>query len=326
MVKVAMISKWHVHSGQYANEVKKNPNAEIVAVWDEETERGTKWAAELEVPFFADLDELLASDIDAVVIDSPTNMHYEIMKKCALAKKHIYTEKTMTLKLSECDEVSEIVKQNGLVFEISFPYRTSAINIFAKKVIEEGWLGPVRHMRVRNGHDGVSGNWLPKYWYDGEKAGGGAMMDLGCHPMYLASWLMGKPYRIQSMYNMPNGSLIDENAVSVAEFENKAIAIIETSFVSSSSPYMLELYGEKGTLLIRDGDVQITSRIKEEYKNGWHKLTDFGAGLPGAVDDFIDSIINKKPAQFGLADARGLVELLEGAYIAHESNKSYFFK
>lgn len=46
---------------------------------------------------------------------------------------------------------------------------------------------------TRDAHSGVSGDWLPEYWFDKSKAAGGAMMDLGCHPMYLLAYFLGKP-------------------------------------------------------------------------------------------------------------------------------------
>ena len=82
MLKIAMISKWHVHAKGYAQYLQKQEDAEIVCVWDEQPERGAQWAAELGVEFIADYDAVLArEDVDAVFIDSPTNMHKELMIK-----------------------------------------------------------------------------------------------------------------------------------------------------------------------------------------------------------------------------------------------------
>ena len=145
-------------------------------------------------------DELLARpDVDAVLIDTPTNMHKEVMIKAAKAHKHIFTEKCMCLNVADCDEVIKAVEEAGVIFTISFPQRCSGRNLFIKQCIEDGTLGDVTVMRVRNCHNGALAGWLPDYWYDPETTGGGAMMDLGAHPMYLARWLLGKPTRIQSI-------------------------------------------------------------------------------------------------------------------------------
>jgi hypothetical protein len=54
MIKVAMLSRWHVHANDYAKQAKEHPDLEISMVWDELPERGAAWAQELSVPFEAD--------------------------------------------------------------------------------------------------------------------------------------------------------------------------------------------------------------------------------------------------------------------------------
>lgn len=66
MIKVALLSQWHVHARDYARQAIANPDLEIVAVWDEVATRGELWATELGVTFYPDLDALLERrDIDA---------------------------------------------------------------------------------------------------------------------------------------------------------------------------------------------------------------------------------------------------------------------
>ena len=75
MIKVAMLSKWHVHAGGYANQLKNSGKVEITCVWDDDTARGEAWAKELGCDFVADLDALLArDDVEAVVCDTPTTL------------------------------------------------------------------------------------------------------------------------------------------------------------------------------------------------------------------------------------------------------------
>ena len=67
MLKVALVSRWHVHANEYANAVKQYEDAEITAVWDENAERGKKWAEELGCHYYGDYGMLLRkADIDAV--------------------------------------------------------------------------------------------------------------------------------------------------------------------------------------------------------------------------------------------------------------------
>ena len=192
MLKVAMLSKWHVHAPEYARRLSEMDDVQLTCVWDEIPERGQAWAKELGTAFEPDLDKLLArDDVDAVCIDTPTNMHKDIMIKAAKAGKHIYTEKVMCLNVKDCDEVIKAVEENHVVFTISLPQRAWPKFLFIKQAIESGVIGDVTVLRCRNCHDGALAGWLPDYWYDPETTGGGAMMDLGAHPMYLSAWMLG---------------------------------------------------------------------------------------------------------------------------------------
>ena len=64
------------------------------------------------------------------------------------------------------------------------------------------------------GLGGALAGWLPDYWYDPETTGGGAMMDLGAHPMYHSAWMLGTPKRIQSMFCNLTGHQVEDNTIS----------------------------------------------------------------------------------------------------------------
>ena len=313
MVNVLMLSKWHVHARDYANTVMAQPDAKITCVWDEDTARGEAWAKELGVAFEPDLNKALARpDVDAVVVDTPTTDHPAVMIKAAKAKKHIYTEKALATTMEDCKAIQKAVEENGVKFCISFPRLTWPLAQLCKKAIEDGLLGRIHFMRMRGAHDGASRAWLPEYWYDVDKAGGGAMMDLGCHPMYLASYLLGKPARIASMFNntcAPNG--VDDNAVSVVEFENKAIAVLETSFIAPHHGESFELLGSLGAIVQVEGKIKMrTSQIRD----GWFTPDRLPEQQPSAIRQWLDGIEKGTPISFDLEKAIALTELLENAY------------
>ena len=124
MLKVAMLSCWHVHAKGYAKRVKANENADVVAVWNEDIEAGQAWADDLGCKFYADLDELLANpEIDAVICDTPTTHHRDVLVKAAKAGKHIFTEKALAPTLEECYEIKQAIEEAGVTFCISYPYK-----------------------------------------------------------------------------------------------------------------------------------------------------------------------------------------------------------
>ena len=314
MIQVAMLSYWHVHAPGYAKELIASGRATIAAVWDELPERGREQAAELGCPFYADLDELLArKDIDAVAVDAPTNLHAEVIIKAAKAGKHIFTEKCMALTSAECNAIADAVRQVGVQFVISLPHRGFPHNLFVKQAIDEGWLGEVNYLRVRNAHGGASDGWLPAHFYDQTQCGGGAMIDLGAHPMYLIRWLMGKPATAKSAFTDVTGHGVEDNAVTIFTFANGAIAVSETGFLSPTSPFQMEVCGTKGSINVVDSQVQL--RLKQTAPaQGTINVTKLPAALPTPIEQFLDAVEGKGSVQYGLQEGLELTEMMEMAY------------
>jgi len=329
-MKVAMLSGWHVHAKGYGRQLQEQPGVTIAAVWDDDVQRGTEWAKELNAPFYADLDEVLAkTDIDSVCVNVSTDKHCEVMVKAANAKKHIFTEKVMAMTVAECQEIAAAVRKAGTKFCISFPHRAMPHNLFAKQIVDEGLLGDITVMRVRNAHDGAAGDWLPIHFYDLKTCGGGAMMDLGAHVMYLSRWIMGKPVRMTSIFNARTDKAkqhdIEDNAISMIEFENKGIAIAETSFVSASSPYMLELYGTEGSLLIGGPNTTVQLNSKKLNANapvnGWVSPARLPKALPHPIEMFVKGVDEGADIPFDLEAGIQLTELMAAAYKSHKEDK-----
>ena len=313
MLRVAMLSKWHVHAEGYAEYMKNQSEVEVAAVWDEDARRGADWARELGADFEPCLDTLLArKDIDAVVCCTPTNLHPSVMIRAAKAGKHIFTEKVAALTVKDCLALREAVRENHVVFTISFPQRTEAKFLYAKKLVDDGTLGDVTMLRVRNGHNGATAGWLPNYWYDPETTGGGAMMDLGAHPMYLARWLMGEPESVNSMFASYTYRQVEDSAVCSIRFKNHAIGVVESTLASFCSPYIMEIYGTKGTYYVTDDG----ARLAVDGTDGLQpaEIPEECAALPSPLRQFVDSCVQGKPVLFGIDDALGLTELMDAAY------------
>ncbi len=330
MLKVAMLSKWHVHAEGYARELLNTGKAEITAVWDENPDRGAEWASRLGCDFEADLDKLLArSDVEAVCCNTPTTMHTDVLIRAAKAGKHIFTEKTLACTVAECKEIEKAVNENGVTFVISFPHKAWPVVKFAKEHIENGDFGRVTNVRIRNAHNGVSGKWLPEYWFVKEDCAGGAMMDLGCHPMYLLAYLCGKPVKVTGIANSVLGTPVDENAISVIEFENGAIGVSETSFLAFSSPYTIEIHGTDGILLWQSGG-EFKYKTAETAKLNKGFITPDNLPEEGKkpIVQFVDACLEGtgSPEGLGMSDAIDLARLLENSYISYETGKTVEIK
>ncbi len=327
MLNVAMLSRWHVHADGYADTLLSTGKVKITAVWDDDEARGKPWAEKLGAAFSTNLDEILARpDVDAVVCDAPTSQHEEVMIKAANAKKHIFTEKAMATTVEGAEKIKKAVEDNGVTFVISLPQRCSSIIQFARKAIADGVFGKISLIRIRNGHNGVSGNWLPEYWFDEATAGGGSLMDLGCHPMYTACYLLGAPKKITSIMTSPFGTKVDEHATASIEFEGGAVATCETSFITYNTPGAVEIYGSDATLYEFAGNVKFISKDTDKFAEGYI-VPKLPKALPMPLLQFVDACINKTgtPEGFGPKDGVDLTRLLENSYVSYKNNKIVTF-
>jgi predicted dehydrogenase len=324
-LRIAVLSRWHVHADEYAKAVNDHRGARVAAVWDESADRGRAWATDLGVPFVPDYATLFADPaVDGIVVTAPTNMHKELIVAAARAGKHVFTEKVLATRLADARSIAEAVRSARIRFTISFPRRTIAPLLYAKNLVASGALGAVTLMRVRIAHDGALRNWLPAHFYDPAACGGGAMIDLGAHGMYLSRWLLGAPRRVTSVFNTLSGRAVEDNAVSVIEFDNNAVAINETSFVSWGGAYSVEIDGTLGGFaMLSPRDVRV--------RTGTEKKWQAAEGLPAdeklPVPRWLDSIIDRGSADFGMGidAAVELSEMMEAAYRSHTERRTVSF-
>lgn len=250
-IRIGKISYWHVHAWDYTKQAQEHEDTVISAVWDEDHERGKAAADSLNVPFYHSLDELLAQkDIDAVIVDAPTNMHREVLIAAAKAGKHIFTEKVIAPTLQEVNEIMTEVAQNEVIFTVSLPRLNDGYTLTIQDIVNQGLLGEITYVRVRLSHNGAIANWLPDHFFSLEQCAGGALIDLGCHPMYLTKLFLGQDVTgVSANFGYVTGKEVEDNAVVTLFTDSGAIGVVEAGFVNSHSPFTIEVHGTEGTLL-----------------------------------------------------------------------------
>ncbi|HEY5583635.1 MAG TPA: Gfo/Idh/MocA family oxidoreductase [Ruminiclostridium sp.] len=317
-MKLAMISSWHVHARDYAKQILALPQCEIVAVWDENVEAGKIWSKELNCSFVEDYDTLLQdSSIDGVVINSPTNMHTELIVKAANAGKHIFTEKVLALTVEDCIKIKEAIEKNNVKFSIALVHKCKGNLIFAKQIAQSGALGDITYVRVRNAHNGSIADWLPQHFYNKEQCGGGALIDLGAHTIYMLEWFLGQPRNISATFTSVTNRTIEDNVVVVMEFQKGAIGVAETSFVTVYTPFTLEISGTKGSLIVKE-DVRYAN---EATQGKWVVAENLPTSLPSPLVQWVEGVTQNKEIYLGINDAISLTRIIEAAYKAHESGQ-----
>ncbi|WP_026693389.1 Gfo/Idh/MocA family protein [Peribacillus kribbensis] len=324
MIKTALLSRWHVHADEYAEQAAENPYLQIVKVWDEIPGRGEEWADKIGVPFEPELDKVLSDpDIDAVIVAAPTLLHTEILLKAAEGKKHIFTEKVLTASVEDCKKVLEAVERNHVILTLSLPRLTSDYYLYAQQALDQGLLGTLTTIRCRTAHNGAAASeehpqgWLPRHFFDEAETGGGAFIDLGAHPIYLCNRLAGKPKSISARLQK-SGFPVDVNSAVLAEYESGTLGILETSFLSGGSPFLLELYGTDGTLIIEDQKIRIKSR---HAGNEWMVPDDVPPAEKMPLDQWADAIKENIPPSITSQDAFHLTLVNEMAALSEKENR-----
>ncbi|GGI44171.1 dehydrogenase [Paenibacillus marchantiophytorum] len=322
MIKVAMLSFWHVHAGDYAKQVTEHADTEIVAIWDELPARGQQEAEKRGVAFYADLAELLANpEIDGVVVDTPTNLHREVIVAAAKAGKHIFTEKVIAPTVQEVNEILAAVDEAGVTLTVSLPRLNAATTLAIQEVVEKELLGTLTLVRTRLSHNGgISTNanpqgWLPEHFYNAEQCGGGALIDLGCHPMYLTRLLLGLPEAVSASYGYVTGREVEDNAVATLQYASGALGIVEAGFVNAFSPFVIEVHGTDGSLLYseHDGKIWLRTNKLEEASQQWTAYENWPQAQVSAFDQWVDHIQKGTKATTNIQLAADLTKLMEAA-------------
>ena len=322
-MNIAVLGAWHVHTMQYAKAIQENPNSTLSCLWDPDPARGQAAADQLGVPYQPDLDAVLSDpSIEGVSVTTATSQHTQVLKAAAKAGKHIFTEKVLAFTNQEAEDIAKTVKENSIKFTISYPHKTEPTLKAAKEILDSGKLGQVTYARVRNVHDGSSAGWLPPHFYNAAETGGGAMMDLGAHPMYTLAWLMGQPKSVVSMFTTVTGKPVEDNAVSVLEFDGGAIGVSETGFVSTGINYVLELSGTKGSLMVHNNILEYSCG---ETGGKLVKLDSLPEPSTHPLDAWINACCGMGEAPNGIDEAVTLTRFMVGAYESYRTGTKYIF-
>ncbi len=124
-------------------------NASLDAVYDINKTSNSEVALEFSAKDCSSLDELLSSDIDAVYVASPINVHLEHVTACAAAGKHVLCEKPLGMDVAEAEKMIEVCKSAGVQLGTALMMRFHTQHQEAKRMIKEGKIGdPVSLDRV----------------------------------------------------------------------------------------------------------------------------------------------------------------------------------
>jgi predicted dehydrogenase len=210
-----------------------------------------------------DWTEMLDSDeIDALIIATPNETHYEITMAALDRGLPVLCEKPLGMNVAEAHKMAEVAAERGAITMVPFTYRNMPTNQFVKQLIGDGYVGRPYHLSMRY-FAGYARDGAYAWRFDEEKAGSGILGDLGSHWLDMARWFLGEVTAVSAHRDFfvdrqarPDGSdyvPVEDSAVISARFESGASATLQVSAVcwegtSFGQVHELDLHGSGGTL------------------------------------------------------------------------------
>lgn len=227
-------------------------HAELKSVYDTNPEVNKAVAKEFQATASGSIEELVHSDIDAVYVASPANLHKDHVIACAQGKKHILCEKPLGMTVIEAEKMIKVCQDNGVLLGTGLMMRFLSQHQAALKLIQDGKLGNPVYARAQLScwYPPIEGAWRQ----NPITSGGGSLMDMGSHCIDLLEMFFGKIDTVSCFINNTIHPYKSEDSAIVSLFfKNGALATIDTFFCipDNSSKNVLELYGSKGSILAK---------------------------------------------------------------------------
>jgi scyllo-inositol 2-dehydrogenase (NADP+) len=164
--------------------IKKLSNIKISGIYDI-TEKRRKLAVKRGFSVYENLDELLNSNINAVLIATPPSSHFSLAEQALHHDKHVLIEKPVTVNYQEAKQLEMLSYKKERVVSIFQNRRYDSDFLLVKNVISSGILGdPLFIERVHSAYDDGSKFAVKSFypqWRKEQEFGGGALLDWGVH-------------------------------------------------------------------------------------------------------------------------------------------------
>ena len=226
-----------------------------------------------EVPAYTDWRQMIVKEpLDAVLISTPHNQHYDQTRECLKRGLHVLIEKPLTPSAKQNRALIDMAARSGTILEVAYQRRFMPEYVFGRQIIGHGKIGQVRGIVGYVTQGWIrAGGWRK----DPVQAGGGMMMDTGSHLVSIMLWVTGlKPVEVSAMIDNC-GEPVDINSVVSIRFDNGAIGTL--NFIGNTARHdeRLAIHGDAGCLVYQQHQWKMQSvllngeqaKIPAKYKD-----------------------------------------------------------
>lgn len=259
---------------------------QLSAVFSRQLERAQEFAAPFQsAQAFADWQEFLAQDLDAIYIASPNALHYEQAKAVLLAGKHAIVEKPMVCHPDQLAELLRIAKENKVflleaarnTYEATF----ESIGSFLRNHTILG--AQFSYAKYSSKMPELLAGTEPNIF--SEKMAGGALMDLGVYALYASVTLFGPAQKVAyQAQQLPN--TVDLNGFGYLDYGHFQVGIFAGKNLTST--LVNEIYTDKGTLVL--DSCQHIQKATFYYHDGSHIDLDIHAPSDNMLEECLSFI------------------------------------
>jgi predicted dehydrogenase len=318
VVGVGMIGSLHARAYQ------DDPRTTLAAVMDDSAERAREVGADLGVPWYAEVSEMLGrEEIDVVSVATPEQHRYAPAVACARAGKHLLLEKPLAPTLAEVDRLIEEVEATGVTTMVNFILRSEPRYVRAKGAMADGTVGePCTIFARRRGTSLGAEVYGP--WTD-------LLISTAIHDLDIMVWL--NDCEVERVYAegvaKRSAEWGREDAIAaVIRFTNGAVGLLETSWVlppTVPAPLdaSLQVVGTGGGIFIEGASYGLAVVDSEGYKlpdlAHWPVGRDGVEGaLRASINAFITSVMTGEAPVMTLREARYAQEVVDALKLSTE--------
>ena len=195
----------------------------------------------------ADVDELLASDVDAVSVALPNYLHARLLPKVIASGKHVFTEKPIGRTPAESAELEALAAASPAITGVGFSFRRLPGLAAIRAAVREGLIGEVHTARAWYYADYAADPAGALSWrFSQEEAGGGALLDIGAHAIDALQYVAGD---ISEVTSANLRTVITERAKPVAgAIGHGAATSTDTGPVTNDDVAMLSVVLDNGAI------------------------------------------------------------------------------